>query len=332
MFAIKSITNSPFINKNKLNILTFVTHEAAETNLCKSGHNFFAFRGENIKSWCTTYRKVPPNYYILGEIKNIEDFPVEIDFDLVLSHQKFGQFQIASQIAEKLKLPLVNVEHTFPLPSWRKEDIQNLRELNADINIFITRYNQKGWGYSDTNSLVIEHGIDTELFKPNPEIKKKNHILSIVNDWIGRDIPCGYRFWKEVTEGLPVHPIGHTVGLSKPAKDLDDLIYEMQSSRIFINTSQISPIPLSLLETMSCGTAIVTTATCEIPTIIKNGENGFITNDKKEIRQYLELLLKDEKLAEKLGNAARQTIIERFGLNRFLKDWAKIFEKAISLR
>src|SRR3990167_466013 len=321
MFAIKTIANSPFINKDKLNILTFPTHESYETNLTKTNHNFWAFSCENIKSWDKTYRKIPSNYYILGKVANLDDFPAELNFDLVLSHQKFGQFQIGSKIAEQLKLPLINVEHTWCNPLWREEDIQNLREMSANINVFITKSNQKVWGFNSENSVVIEHGMDTDLFKSNPEIPRKNHILSCVNDFISRDVWCGFHLWKEVTQGLPVHPIGKTSGLSQPAKNLEDLVYQYQSSRIFINTSLNSPIPCALLEAMSCECAILTTATCEIPTIIKNGENGFITNDKKEMRQYLELLLNDQKLAQKLGENARKTISERFNLNKFVKEW-----------
>ena len=65
-----------------------------------------------------------------------------------------------------------------------------------------------------------------------------------------------------------------------------------------------------------------------IPEIVKNGENGFISNDEDELRAYVEQLLADEELRTKLGQAARQTILNDFSEKKFLESWAKIFDKA----
>ena len=37
--------------EDKLNILTFPTHERYESMLAKTGHNFYAYRAEGIKDW-----------------------------------------------------------------------------------------------------------------------------------------------------------------------------------------------------------------------------------------------------------------------------------------
>ena len=65
-----------------------------------------------------------------------------------------------------------------------------------------------------------------------------------------------------------------------------------------------------------------------IPSIIENGVNGFISNDEKELRSYILLLQKDKELREKIGNNARQTILEKFTENRFIEEWNSIFNKA----
>ena len=41
--------------KDKYTILTFPTHERYETNLSKTGHDFYAFRSEGLKDWNTDY-------------------------------------------------------------------------------------------------------------------------------------------------------------------------------------------------------------------------------------------------------------------------------------
>jgi glycosyltransferase involved in cell wall biosynthesis len=83
---------------------------------------------------------------------------------------------------------------------------------------------------------------------------------------------------------------------------------------------------------MSCGCAIVTTATCDIPSIIQHGVNGFISNDENELRSYCKQLLSDQELAKKMGLAARETIKEKFAEDRFVSQWNKVFNQAIRIR
>ena len=132
-------------------------------------------------------------------------------------------------------------------------------------------------------------------FWDNDNVPEREPIcLSVVNDWANRDWCCGFTIWQGVTKGLPVSVLGDTPGLSKPASSFDKLVRAYQSSRIFLNTSTISPVPTSLLEAMACGCAVVSTATCMIPEIIKNGVNGFISNDEEELKEMLVELLNNE--------------------------------------
>lgn len=312
-----------------LNILTFPTHERYETNLCKTGHNFYAARAKGIKDWKTVYAPIPDNYILLDPKLADAQITDHLDFDIVLSQNKFGQFQIAKQIARSLHLPMISLEHTLPHGMW---DMGSRPEasMRGDINVFISDYSIEKWGFERTSDVrVVKHCVDSNMFKPEEfSSSRENRILSVVNDWINRDWCCNFQGWARVTKDLPVFPVGDTAGLSKAAASTEELISFYANSRIFINTSTISPVPSSLLEAMSCGCACVTTATCMIPEIITNGVNGFITNDEKEMRYYLELLLKDEALANQLGAAARQTIEEKFSVARFVQEWNDIFYEA----
>ena len=51
----------------KLNILTFQTHERYEEQLCKTGHNFYAFNLDGMKQWNTKYAPMPENYVLMPE-------------------------------------------------------------------------------------------------------------------------------------------------------------------------------------------------------------------------------------------------------------------------
>ena len=84
------------IKKDKYNIITFDTHERCQSELAKTGHNFYAFRYDGCKVWNTTFAKIPNNYYIMPK----NQISRGIDFDFILSQSKFGQLQIAKQIQQ----------------------------------------------------------------------------------------------------------------------------------------------------------------------------------------------------------------------------------------
>ena len=309
-----------------LNILTFPTHERYETILCKTGHNFYSYRAEGIKDWNTDYSPVPKNYVLLDGNLGGKQVPLHLDFDLILSQNKFGQFQIAHQIADTLHLPLISLEHTLPIPMWDEELRNSLRNMRGDLNLFISEYSIRKWNWRpESDTMVIHHGVDTDNFCIDESAERNNQILSVVNDWINRDLCCGFRIWQNVTKGLPVKVLGDTPGLSEPASSLEELVSTYQTSRIFLNTSTLSPIPTVLLEAMACGCAVVSTATCMIPEIIEHGVNGFISNEESELKEFLATLLNDESLAKEMGEKARETVVEKFAEKKFVEEWNMIF-------
>ena len=299
----------------KLNILTCPTHEAYETNLCKTGHEFFAVRGEGIKDWERKYRPLPSNYTLLNN-----SIP-PVDFDLVLSQNRFGQYPVLSKLAQELNLPLICLEHTLPVPSWPFEYKMQINNMRGFKNIYISEFSTQQWGAQGD---VIHHGIDTEVFKPT-NLDRKPVLLSVVNDWINRDVFCGHKLWQNVTQGLPVKPVGATPGLSEPAKSLEELVEFYNTHQIFLNTSLISPVPTSLMEAMACECAVVSTNTCMIPEVIEHGVSGFLCNTPEELRFYSEKLLNNPELCREMGKNARKRIQEKFGVDKFVNQWNTMF-------
>ena len=312
-----SITNKE--KPEKYNILTFPTHERYESELCKTGHNFYALTSKNIKRWNANQTPIPLNYHILPD-DQLCDY---LNYDFILVQSKFGQFQIAQQVNRILNLPIICLEHTLPTPqTMSNSQIEQMRNMRGDINIFISEFSRKAWGL---DGIIVHHGVDTKTFAPN-ENAKQSHILTVANDFINRDYCLNYSGWKRITENLEVKAIGDTKGLSEAAKSVEDLVNEYNSCGVYFNSSTLSPIPTSLLEAMACGCAVVSTATCMIPEIIKNGENGYISNDENELKHYLKYVINDEQVRQKLGQNARQTIVDMFSENKFINKWNEIFD------
>lgn len=306
----------------KFNILTFPTHERYETQLCKTGHNFYSFNMTNQKKWNKEQSPVPSNYYILPENSSCN----YIGYDFILVQSKFWQFQVAQQINRMLNLPIVVLEHTWPLRGVQQDSqIDSMRQMRGNANIFISETSAKAWDIG-TDYHVIHHGIDTETFKPTNE-EKNNSVLSVANDFINRDYCLNFSGWKRVVDGLNVKLVGATEGLSEPANSVEELVSEYNKCGVFFNSSTMSPIPTSLLEAMSCGCAVVSTATCMIPEIINNGVNGYISNDEKELKEHIDYLLHNPEVRESMGSNARETIIEQFSEDSFINNWNKLFNE-----
>lgn len=196
---IRQATRKP---EDKLNILTFCTHERYETGLAMTGHNFYAYRAQGIKDWNNNYGKCPQNYTLLDPNLKQGQIPTWIEFDLILSQNKFGQFQLAYPLAQKMNLPIVSLEHTLPMPQWTPQMREQLGNMRGKMNVFISEYSLGRWNWHSRNgdTTIIHHMVDTDVFTPidptHPQqmdawekqfAPRQNHILSVVNDWINRD-------------------------------------------------------------------------------------------------------------------------------------------------
>ena len=315
------ITVANRIKPEKYNILTFPTHERYETQLCKTGHNFYSFHLPNLKKWNYEQLPIPSNYHILPE-SIVSEF---IGYDFILVQSKYWQYQVAQQINQKLNIPIICLEHTLPTPqTLSKDQIQSMMNMVGNVNVFISKFSMDAWKIN-YNSVVIHHGIDTEMFKPNDK-QKLDHVLTVANDFVNRDYCLNYSGWQRVTSKLKTRLVGDTKGLSKSASSTDELVNEYNSCGVYFNSSTLSPIPTSLLEAMSCGCAVVSTATCMIPEIIQNGVNGYISNDEQELEQYITKILSDKDLQKTLGENARKTILENFSESAFINKWNEIFD------
>jgi glycosyltransferase involved in cell wall biosynthesis len=310
----------------KLNVLTYSTHEAYETDLCRTGHEFYSFHSfGHVKPWNTKYRPIPKNYNLIyGETQ-----PEHIDYDLILSQNRGAHFEHANRVAKQLHIPHVELTHVLPPTHMNEANLEQNAKIKADHTVFITDFNRNVWKWKPDEATVILHGLDTDEFSPDYNIPLLPHVLTVANDYVNRDWCLGFSIWKEATQGLLVRPVGDTPGLSKAAGSVRELIHEYRSAGVFLNTSTWSPIPHSLLEAASCACPIVSTATCAIPEHFTHGVDCFLSNNPSELRKYIQALLTDTHLARRMGENARTLIINKFGLERFVSAWNETLQRVV---
>ncbi len=313
-----------------LRILTCPTHERYQSGLAGVNAVFYLMQADGIKGWNPTYAPLPANHILLNPSRGQLQLPREVEFDLVWSQNRFGQHQLLAQLARECQLPFVTIEHTLPVPEWSAGLRAELGRMRGDIDVFISEFSRDQWGWKPDEARVVHHGIDTERFSPAPLlVRKQPVVLSVVNDWKNRDWCCGFNLWKDIVrDDLPTVVVGDTPGLSKPAASIHELVLRYREADVFLNTSLVSPVPTALLEAMACGCAVVSSATAMIPEVIEHGVNGLISNSPDELRQHVQELLRDGELRQRLGEAARQTILARFSMESFVNNWTNVFREA----
>jgi len=59
--------------------------------------------------------------------------------------------------------------------------------------------------------------------------------------------------------------------------------------------------------------------------VIEHGVSGYVSCDVDELVEQMRTLLDDAGTARRIGANARALARERFGLDRFIRDWNEVF-------
>jgi glycosyltransferase involved in cell wall biosynthesis len=103
---------------------------------------------------------------------------------------------------------------------------------------------------------------------------------------------------------------------------------------IFVLPSLIENLPLSLLEGMSYGLCPVVTPVGAVPEVIQHGVCGLIVpvGDAPALAEALGVLLRDEGLLRRLGQAAQRRFSERYDIGSYAARLMDQYERAVGDR
>jgi glycosyltransferase involved in cell wall biosynthesis len=95
----------------------------------------------------------------------------------------------------------------------------------------------------------------------------------------------------------------------------------LSRAAVFVLPSYAEGLPMSVLEAMAAGCPVVATNVGGIPDLITNGVDGLLVppGDPDALAAALQRILRDHAFAQQLGNAARQTIANRYTAERSLE-------------
>lgn len=98
---------------------------------------------------------------------------------------------------------------------------------------------------------------------------------------------------------------------------------------LFLLPSLFEGTPLTLVEAMAAGLPVVTTATCGMRDVVRDGENGLLVplRSPSAIVAAVERLIRDESLRARLGAVARAEAAERYTWERVAAPVLEVYER-----
>ncbi|NJN17411.1 MAG: glycosyltransferase family 4 protein [Oscillochloris sp.] len=306
----------------RLNILTWHIHGSYLNSLARIPHTWYI----------PTTPERGPRYGGRGHTfdmpANVREVPAEqvrdLDLDLLLYQDphNLSDDQAILSPAQR-RLPAIYLEHNTPRP-----DPTATKHCVDDPNILlvhVTPYNRLMWDNGRSPTMVIEHSvaIDSTLRYSG----RRAEGASVVNGMGRRGRLAGADIFNSVREQIPLTLFGMGSEAFGGVGDIPyrDLHRRVAEYRFFFSPMRYTSLPLAVVEAMMMGMPVVALATTELPTVIEDGVNGFVSCDPDYLIARMHALLEDRGLAARIGAAAHTTAMRRFSIERFQHDWNVAF-------
>ncbi|OOB91276.1 glycosyltransferase [Rathayibacter sp. VKM Ac-2630] len=258
----------------------------------------------------------------------------DADIDVVLLQRPEELAEAERLLGRRLGLdvPAVYVEHNTP-----RGDAPTSRHPLADrddlLLVHVTHFNALMWDTGSTATTVIEHGIHD----PGPLYTGElAHFGVVINEPVRRNRVTGTDLLPRFAEVAPLDVFGmKTEGLAElpgfPEGRLDvlgdvrtsEMHAQLARRRVYLHPFRWTSLGLALLEAMHLGMPVIALETTEAGRAVPPGA-GAVSNDLDELVAAARELIADPERAAAAGAIARESVLERYGLARFHRDWDEV--------
>lgn len=265
-------------------------------------------------------------------------------FDLVVSHELgTATTSQANTLARRFGLPHVvlyaQIMDDYPLyrlPPWKLWFRRLAHRVTGVICLNeMSAHNARHFGAPAEIVHVVTPGVDTELFAPAPSLERRPVVIFVgelrpdkgatevvaAADLIAEELGPDFRLML-VGDG-PQRALLEEQAITRPwleirgfvpRAELPELLRSARAMTIAPWSRPLSAEQLSfaLIEAMSCGLPVVTTACGAIPTVVPGPNPVVPEHDVAGLAEGLRFVLGDA--GEELGASNRQLVLERFAL------------------
>lgn len=333
----------------QLRILTYRWHVPHQYELFKLGAEFTLITdlGEgSCRWWDLGQRPLPANVRFAHW--------AEIDprqFDLAVLHFDENVLQAAADarsvgaewgatfrfLQQNLAIPRVAVCHGTPQANAPAQRAALARFLGDTPVVVNSHQAQSEWGFA--NARVIWQGFDPAEFPCRPPPNRRAPRILTLPEEAMAERP-GYRGADLLAQvASRVAPPLERLCVAEPNLLLRGNAYAdarfahyvaaLHGFDIYFNPTLRSPMPRSRGEAMLCGLATVNADSHDVDRFIENGLNGFYAATAEELADQLNFLLADPARAWRIGQAGRETAMQRFHIDRYLADWRQLIRDTL---
>lgn len=313
-----------------MRVLTFNWHEAYLHLLSKTGFAFDVVqkRKAGLYGWIEAFRPVPPNVRLIHARAAQEGLRAG-RYSRVIAHN----FEDLLAVRD-CGVPIILVFHNkltteialSRMPVDREDYLARAERLIRSVPdlslVFVSPAKQLDWGFEGR---VILPGIDPGDYSGYEGDEPR--VLRVGNGLKERDLMLGWSVQERILDGLPSTVAGLNPSLTGSILpgSWDAFRSLLVHHRVFLNTT-LPPYEdgynLAMLEAMATGMPVVSIANPSSP--IEDGVNGFVSEDEKRLRERILELLEDRDRAAAVGRKARETVLGRFPVSRFLAEWRDV--------
>lgn len=197
----------------------------------------------------------------------------------------------------------------------------------------------------DVPMQVIYNGIDTDKFKPDPNVKKPHQPFRLlyVGSWITRKgVDLLAPIMRELGDGFFLHYTGGEAAEKDKATmppnmvDIgrltsDEVIIAMQNADAFLFPTRSEGLPLVAIEAMACGLPVIAMKGTAVDEVLKNGVNGYLCK-RDDISEFVSTIRNLKAAQEQyliMANAARLNAVELFSEKTMIDASINIYKELL---
>ncbi|CAN5658352.1 glycosyltransferase family 4 protein [soil metagenome] len=263
---------------------------------------------------------------------NVHEAPAEalhaMQFDLVL-HQSRDTWEVDRHrwlSDAQRRLPTLYIEHDPP--QEHPSDTLHWAASPEVMLVHVTPFNALMWNSGASPVRVVDHGV--RLLAEARYTGERASGIVVVNNLDLRGRRLGSDIFAQAAARVPLVLVG--MGAERSGGEGEERNAELPARiarhRFFFNPIRYTSLGLAVIEAMMVGAPVVGLATTELVTVIDNGRNGIIDTRVDRLIDAMQELLRRPDRARELGQAGRRTALERFGIERFVDDWLRVFDEA----
>jgi teichuronic acid biosynthesis glycosyltransferase TuaC len=294
-------------------------------------------------------------------LRRVRQLHQQSPIHVIHAHAALPCGHAAAFLSQRLGIPFVVTIHGLDVfnscfqqgiaAGWRRNASANVYASADKVICISCRVQQlltNGMG-GEVDSQTVYNGTDPSVFTPGVAQEQTPNILMVGNLTAGKGQDLVLKAFgrvKDSNPGLRCRIIGEGADrdrFARLARDLglsdqvhflgrrsrSEVAEAMRNCTIFVLPSRYEGLGCVYLEAMSSGKPVIACQGQGIDEIIRHGSNGWLipVDGLEELAQGLQILLANAELRVRIGQAARQTIVDKLTLAHQAERLRKIYDE-----